>query len=145
MVYLHQIINVNKQSIAKWKLKINDCKTNKHGKAKGIIIGLSFSTNLMEVINIDCKGYTWRDRETFQLLPFQHKTFKTLPFTKGDIVEFILDLNRKQICYGVNDKFIQIVKKIPEHQFEYENKFRLRVSLQTCYKTSVSVIDFYTE
>ena len=143
----NQIINVNKQSIAKWKLKINDCETNKYGKSTGISIGLTFSTNFIHLIDINCKGYTYLNREEFRLLPvpFQNERFKLLPFSKGDIVEFILNLKRKHICYRVNDKFIRIIKKIPEHQFEYEYKFRLRVSLQTCYKSSVSVIDFYTE
>ena len=105
------------------------------------MIGLS-GIRWRPLLYAHCSGLAWSDADTFEKQ--KNEEMKALPFQQGDIVEFFVDFKCRQIGYRVNEKMF-IITKIPASHFKYEYKYRFRVSLQTCYKSSVSIIDFCAE
>ena len=137
--FCHQQINCGANYVATWILKITKCHRNNRGKSVGIRIGL-YAQRFYQSLAIKCTGRISKDPRKYGFAPRQY----TLPFHEGDIVGIIVDLNKKQIRYKVNEN-IQIVAEVPRCDVEHPAKYNLSVSLNTCYESSVSIVDFYID
>lgn len=143
--FCHQLIDINKYKIAKWKLKIDYCDKRQCGVAKGIRICLWGESKVFGLLAfVHCSGKIWIDGRRFGWINYDYKYLDALPFNEGDVVEFVADFVNKQIYYTVNGKN-QKITDIPSLHYHQERKYRLKIQTDTRFKSSVSIVDFCAE